>query len=207
MSDPNPTPNPEPNPTPNPTPDDDIVERWKREAQKNKELADSLQAKLAEENDKKLREKQNYKELADIKEKEAGEWKQKFTGLNAALIQERKLSVVTTEALKQGIINTEDLELVDFPEVTVETTSTGKIIVQGAELAVRNLKAKRPNWFKAQAPTVNPDSPEIRNNGSGGNTSLESLMKLEEAYRKNPRDAEARRKYQEALVSYKTQKS
>ncbi len=44
----------------------------------------------------------------------------------------------------------------DFPEVEVEETDSGRFLVSGADKAIERLKKKKPHWFKdAKAPNFN----------------------------------------------------
>lgn len=212
-----PTIDPNSNPTPNPAPPADPVDppadlvdrkafdsvkndmhRYKEEtARLKKELDD---AKLA-----KLKDAQNWEEIAKLKEKEAQEHREAYEGLKGSLIDQQRFAALEKEALKAGIHpqSLGDLQMLDFNELTIETTSTGKIIVNGADKAIAALKLKRPHWFGTNPVSINSSSPEVLS--PTGAVSIADLEKAEVEYRKNPHDQLAKNKYFDMIQKFKSQ--
>jgi hypothetical protein len=174
------------------------MHRYKDEtARLKKELDD---AKLA-----KLKDAQNWEEIAKLKEKEANENKAAFEGLKSSLVDSHRFAALEKEALKAGIHpqSLGDLQMLDFNELTIETTSTGKIIVNGADKAISALKLKRPHWFGANPVTINSSSPEVLS--PTGAVSIADLEKAEIDYRKNPHDQVMRNRYFDMIQKFKSQ--
>ncbi len=174
----------------------DDLHRYKEEARKS---AEALKA----EQERKLRENEQWKELAAAREKEANEYKTKYETVTKSITERAKLSKVREEALKLGLVDTaiDDLELMDLKDVVVETTSTGRVNVHGAKSAAERIKSIRPHWFSGQAPIVNGGSPQVVKDG-GGEVTWEELNKLEAAAQKSGDYKE----YQKALMSFKQKK-
>lgn len=205
MSQENPITENDPN-NPNPAPQDDgASDRIKKDMLKYKQERDAL---IAENESLKLKthkEKEDWKTVAEVHEAKAKDYEQKFTGLQSALINKEKISALNIEAQKQGINPTSipDLELLDFPDVHVETTSNGKILVSGAQVAIAKLKTLRPHWFTTQVPSVNPSTPNVRT-ASNGNITLADINAAETQYKKTKSDSD-KKAYYEIIQKYKSQ--
>lgn len=182
----------------------EVFERQKKDLFKYKEEAQNHKKALDEQRLARLKETQNWEAVAKEKEQEAEQEKQRRQSLESSIVQHQKFSALRAEALKQNMhpSSLDDLELLDLPEIHVETTSTGKILVTGADRAIAGLKALRPHWFKQTAPSINPQSPET-NLVNPNNITLADLEKLEKAYKLNPtltnKDA-----YYNAIQKFKT---
>lgn len=166
----------------------------------------TMRADLEKEKAAKLREKQNWEELAKMKEQEADEYKNKYEGLNNAFIENAKNSALREAAQKAGILagSLNDIDLLDFPEVSVETGVNGSLKVLGADRAIESLKRQRAHWFSSKAPSINPNLPEtIR--PTGGLVTLEDLDKYEKAYKANPQNDAVKDAYYKAIQQYKSQ--
>jgi len=136
--------------------------KYKSEAQQLREENERLKLQTH-------KEKEDWKTVAEHHETKAKDIESKYTKLQNALVDEKKFSALRAEASKAGInaASIPDLELLDFPELHVETTSTGKILVSGADAAVAKLKTLRPHWFTNVIPSVNSATPNLgRPNGS-----------------------------------------
>lgn len=196
------TPNPEPTPAP------------KSAEEIEAELA-ATKAKLAkiesEKNDfrKQLdqhkidshKQSSNWQEVAKIHEEKAKDFETKYTRLSESLISSAKTQALTAEAVKQGInpVSIPDLELLDFQELSVETTSTGKILVSGADRAIAKLKTMRPFWFGKTPANINPQTPEAGK--PQGAVTFAELQTAQANYKKTGSDAD-RQIYYETLKKY-----
>ena len=191
-----------PNPQP---PIDDGGDRIKKDMLKYKDEAAQLRKQI---DDLKLngnKEKEDWKTVAEHHEQKAKEYEQKYSGLKDGLIHEKKISALIIEAQKQGITpaSLPDLELLDFDEVSVETTSTGKILVSGQDRAIAKLKTLRPHWFSTSVPNVNPSTPNVGTPNSGIVT-MADLNAAEAQYKKTKTEAD-KKNYYEIIQKYKTQ--
>lgn len=151
------------------------------------------------------KEKEDWKSVAQIHEDKAKDLETKYNGLKESLVRDRKVAKLTEEALKQGInpASLPDLELLDFEEMSVETTSTGKILVSGQDRAIAKLKQLRPHWFTKTVPGVNPTTPEsVRPNN--GIVTLAEINAAEAQYKKTKSDAD-KRAYFDIIQKYKNQ--
>lgn len=191
-----------PNPQP---PIDDGGDRIKKDMLKYKDEAAQLRKQI---DDLKLnghKEKEDWKTVAEHHEQKSKEYQQKFEGLKDGLVHEKKISALIIEAQKQGITpaSLPDLELLDFDEVSVETTSTGKILVSGQDRAIAKLKTLRPHWFSTSVPNVNPSTPNVGTPNSGIVT-MADLNAAEAQYKKTKTEAD-KKNYYEIIQKYKTQ--
>lgn len=182
-------------------------DQMKADLHKNKEDKKALQLQLDAAKIARMKENQDWEGIAKTKEQEAEEYKSKFEGLSKNLIEQAKQSALRTAALKAGILDSSlsDIELLDFSEVTTETTSTGKILVSGADQAIANLKLKRSHWFGTKASSINPASPETLT-PTNGSVTLEVLQAAEKEYRKNPHDKAVREKYEQLTRAFMSKK-
>ncbi len=131
-----------------------------------------------------LKAKEDYKAIAEDFEKKYSEAVKERDQIRTAIVSDKKMSAIKLEAKKAGILDTalEDLELVDFPEVNVETTSTGRMNVLGVERAIQRLKTSRAHWFGKSAPNVNPGTPGV---SLDGKVTYEEFTASENAARKS----------------------
>ena len=156
------------------TPEGEVVPRTTYEeikaenariAKQLKEIQDAAEADKLD----KLTKGKQYKELADTYERENKELKEKYTKLTQSVVESKKFDSVKDAAVKMGLRPevVSDLELVDMDGVIVETTSTGKINIIGADRFAERLKAAKPHWFTEGAPNLNTKNPKLRIEGSG----------------------------------------
>lgn len=169
--------------------------------QKNKEYEERLEALKLNGH----KEKEDWKEVARIHEETAKDLKGKYEGLKQNLINSAKVAKLTEEAVKHGI-NPQalpDLELVDFDELVVETTSTGKILVSGQDRAIAKLKVLRPHWFSKSVPLINPTTPSTLP-ADGQPITVNDLDALLIQYKKTGSESD-KQAYHAAIMRYKAQ--
>lgn len=153
--------------------------------------------------DQELKQKEQWKEYAQTKEKEAKDWETKYSTLSGTVQSRSKINAVRSECVKLGLVDAavDDIESMEFKDVVVETTSTGRAMIHGAKAAAERLKAQKPHWFSDnRPPNVNPGSPEVKPDLTGKVT-YEQIMALEAEGRKSG-DMSA---YRAALMKYKKQ--
>jgi hypothetical protein len=210
---PNPTPPVDPSQTPpiveptppvNPTPSE--VDRYKKDMLKYKEESAQLRQQLEEIKVKTHKEKDDWKSVSEHHEAKAKDYETKYTGLQLALVNEKKIAALSTEAVKQGInpASLPDLELLDFDEISVETTSNGKVLISGQDRAIAKLKTLRPHWFTSPSPGINPTSPGVRQTPSGS-VSMVELNAAEEQWKKTKSDSD-KKAYYDLIQKYKSQR-
>jgi hypothetical protein len=149
----------------------------KKEKARRKEL-ETAEAKRKEDA---LKAENKWKEIAESKEKEANEAKERADKLSNSYVNDRKFSAVEAAAMKLGLRPeaVSDLEGLDLSDLEVETTSTGKINVQGAAKFAERLKASKPHWF-AEAkgdPNVNTGGTRVRD--SNGQITAKQILEAE----------------------------
>lgn len=149
--------------------------------------------------------KEDWKSVAELHEAKAKDLETRYTGLKESLVKEKKLHALVTEAQKQGInpASLPDLELLDFDEMSIETTSTGKILTSGQDKAIARLKTLRPHWFNKTTPSINPATPEL-GRPSGSVVTVADLNTAEANYKKTRSESD-KIAYFELIQKYKAQ--
>lgn len=185
------TPNPEvQNPNPTPEPSKEVVskadhERALADMHKFKRELEKMKTDKETEKTAKMKEQQQWKELAEAKEREASELKSSNDRLQQSYLNEKRFTALKSACEKLGLRAeaAPDLDLVDISEVQIETTSTGKINVLGAEKFAERLKTVRPHWFADKsAPSVNTSGARVID--TGGVITPEMLINAEKEGRK-----------------------
>lgn len=160
-----------------------------KRASKERELAD-------------LQKNQEWQKVAEIKENEAKAAKEEAEIIKKAFQSRVRHSAIKEAASAAGLRkeSIQDLRLIDFPEVKIETDNDGEVNIVGVEKAVQRLKTLRPHWFQSGTPNINPSSPSVTSNSTA--TSWDSLKKAETEYKKNP-SKENESKYRAAIQSFR----
>ncbi|MBL0320681.1 MAG: hypothetical protein IPP74_15510 [Alphaproteobacteria bacterium] len=155
-----------------------------REMNELRATAKAAQEQLRLEQDAKLREKKDWETLANKYQKERDDVASQNTRIKEALVIDKKASAVREAAAKLGILPeaTGDLDLVDLNGVQIETTSTGKINVLGADKFAEKLKMLKPHWFRPLNPSVN--SGGVRIEAGGADITVKDVMNAEKEARK-----------------------
>lgn len=133
-----------------------------------------------------LKEKDDWKKVAQDFEEKYNTERATNANKDKIIVTDKKMTAIKDAALKAGLLESasDDLELVDFKEVTVETTSTGRINVLGVDRAVQSLKAKKPHWFGKATPNVNGNAPGVGSPSGGSKISEADVLKAEDEARK-----------------------
>lgn len=147
-----------------------------------------------------LKAQNQWEQIAKLKEEEAREAKEAELRLREAIVFEKKYAAIREQAIQAGLRREAipDLELVDFDDVTIETTSTGRINVLNADRAVQRLKTLKPHWFSATRPSVNATSPDVT---TSGKISYDDLKKAEAEAKKSGNYAN----YRDLLFKFRAQ--
>lgn len=131
---------------------------FKRKFMDSQKQIEDFQNKLKELEEKNLEGSNNYKELWEKERSSKVDIEGKLKSLTGNIIEDKKMSRLKEEALKNGI--DEDfldmLDAFDTSDILVETTSSGQFIVNGADTWVESLKNTKPKMFKQKVdPTIN----------------------------------------------------
>jgi hypothetical protein len=95
-----------------------------------------------------------------------------------------------------------DIDLIDLDDVVVETTSTGKVNILGADSFAEKLKTLKPHWFEVKGTTVvNSNTPRVE--GSAGPITVEQVLAAEKEGRKKGDLTQ----YRELYNQYRQQKA
>lgn len=136
---------------------DDVVpkselERALADLHKFKSKAEKLETERKTHEEARMREQNQWKELAEKYETEAKEAREESTRVKGSYIEEKKYSAVREKCLAAGIRPEaiSDLEMLDLSSVQVETTSTGKTNILGADKFAERLKTLKPHWFTSK---------------------------------------------------------
>jgi hypothetical protein len=161
-------------------------DRVLQEAKKFKDMAKDFEKKIKDRELSELEKNNEWQRIAEMKQKETEEAQAERDRLKEAFVSREKSSAIREAALAAGLRkeSVQDLRLIDFPEIKLETNSDGEFSVSGADKAVTRLKTLRPHWFSSAAPKVNTDTPQVTNSGS--NISWAEFKKIESEYRKSP---------------------
>lgn len=186
--------------------DEAFVSKLQAEHAAAMKKAADLEAANRAAQEKKLKDENQWQEYAKLKEQEAETAKADRERLQKSIVERERMTAIREEAMKAGIrkesIN--DLGLIDFAEVKIETGSDGKVSVTGADKAIARLKALRPFWFGGTPPAVNTTTPSAT---SGSNEITWKQLQEAEAKWKKTGSAEDQRAYRETLIKYGQQQA
>lgn len=159
------------------------LQKWKQKTAELDRLLKEKDEKVKQAEIERMRQAQDYKQIAEIKEREAQEAIARETRLKESIVYDRKFSEVRAAALKAGLRKEAeaDLEMLSLDPVAIETTSTGRINVLGADQFVEHLRLTRPHWFGSNKPSINSASPEVVASGS---VTEQDIIKLSKEARK-----------------------
>lgn len=147
-----------------------------------------------------MKSNEEWKKLAEIREHEAKEAQQKYQSMSQSVAFDKKYSAVREAALKAGIRKEalDDLELLDLSTVELETTSTGRVNVLGADDCVDRLKVTRPHWFGKRSAHLNSETPDTV---AGQGVTYSDVLKAEKKAKETGDSAP----YQKIVLQYKKQ--
>lgn len=180
------------------TVDRDLLEKFKQDNIKAKKRMQELEAQLEVERRNKLKEKEDWKSYAETLEKELESTKTERQALSQAMIYDKKVEAIRISALNTGIRKDaiKHLEKFGTDGVEIETTSTGRINVLGADQFVARLKAEAPYLFDVKGSKVNAESPSMIGKSE---ITIEKLNELRDHWKKTGDSAP----YQAALLEFR----
>lgn len=151
-----------------------VLDEKKRVADENAALKRTIEAKDAAERERQaadLKAKEDYKALAELREKENTELKGKLAERDTMFSEAEKLSAFTR--LLGGHIQPQYLGLVNTAEIIIDP-ATGKVDEGSVALAVKNFRAKYPEVISTKKGALPAGAPA----GSGGSLTYEAWLKL-----------------------------
>lgn len=131
-----------------------------------------------------MKDQEKWKDIAEIKIKEADEANEKTENMSRALQKREKMSSIRSAALQAGLRKDalDLLDLMEFPEVLIEATTLGNINIVGVSTAIEALKLKHPSLFGKKSGNLNGGLPEVVD---GGMITIDHLLKAEDKARKS----------------------
>lgn len=205
VEDPN---NPEPPADPqDPPKEPEKKDRYKEDLLKEKQARKQLEADLHKlqqdrEQDRisKMKEQEQFRELAEEYEQKMKNAEQESSSLKQAVLNDKKLTAVQQAVMKLGIRNEalSDLDMLSMDTLDIETTSHGRVNVLNADEFAQNLKLTKPHWFGRRSGNLNGSEPEVVHTGA---VTLGMVKKAEQEYRKTGDST----KYETLLIKYKQQ--
>lgn len=171
----------------------DDIQKWKSTAK-------TLEKKIQELEEKKLQETSDYKTLWENEKRSREESEGKLEKLRTGWHFNEKINAIKNECLKLGLRPEAeaDLELLPLDGAVIETTSQGRVLVNGADQVAQEIKKKKPYWFKSA------DVPRVNAGGAGGkvDTTTElTAAKMVELEKKDPK------KYRELMPKFLEQRN
>ncbi len=141
-----------------------------------------------------LQSQNNYKQLWETTKQKLEEVESEKTNLLHSLEYTKKYDEVKTQAIKFGIRSEalDDLDRLELDALEVERTDKGRIVVQGADLFVENLKKTKPHWFETKK-TPGFNSGGTQGAGSSGTVTAQDVIQAENKFKKSgkPEDKKA----------------
>jgi len=157
---------------------------------------------------KQMKQTDNWKELAETKEKRVIELEGENKMIRESVVNSIKTSALQSAAAKLGLHPSAVKYLNDssvLDEVEIETTSTGRWNVLNAELVAQNFKATNPLLFQdPRAPSVNTTTPGVIPNG-GSKVTPEMLNELSKKFAKT-KSKEDELAYKSAIRIFQAQR-
>lgn len=162
-----------------------------------------LQTKLASVEEQKLKEREDWKSLYEIEKEARTNAELASNKTQESYLAEKKFSAIKEAALRFGIRPEalDDLSLLSLDQVQIESTSTGRLNVLGADTAVQELKRTRPYWFSDNRPP-NVNTTTVGVGPQDGPVTWQTLQKLEREGKKSG-DMSA---YKQAYTIYNKQR-
>lgn len=183
------------------------LEKALADIQKIKTRNSELENRIKSNDMKQMQDNDEWQKIAKLKEEEANDWQQKYNGLSQAFVDNKKLEAITSEARNQGIrkeaIPDLDQDAI-LSSLAVETTSSGRVNILGADRVVMGLKASKPHWFGSRTTNLNIDNPKVIE-GDSSTVTVEDVQKAERLYKKTG-SAEDKRNYETIFWKYRNKK-
>jgi hypothetical protein len=182
------------------------LHKYKGKATELEQRLTAIERERENEKTRKLQEQGEFKTLAEQYQKERDDAKKEADTLKSAYVDDKKFDKVRAACEKLGLRSEAiaDLEMLDLNGVSVETTSTGKIIVHGADKFAEAVKAKKPHWFTGpKAPNVDTNGTRVLDGSAGGTVTARDLLNAETEGKKSGDMS----KYRKLFAQYQAQRA
>lgn len=179
----------------------EVLKAQLRAAQKK---AKDFEKMLEAEKIAKLTNEKNWEEIARLQQQRADEAEGKLTVFSQALVSEKKMAAIKEAAIRAKVKPQmlDIIERLDYDDVIVETTSTGRVQVLGADKAIERVKMKWPDMFGTTPVSVSATSPETL--PPTGQVSYDQLKAAQEKWSKSRSKADEEH-YKGLLIKFKAQ--
>lgn len=172
----------------------------------HKYKSEALALKKERETEKanKMKADNQWKELAEANELKAREAAERAEKIQNSYLGEKKFNAIQSKCQALGLRPeaVADLELLDLEAVQVETTSTGKINILGADKFAERLKTLKPHWFAEKSTTtVNTNGTRVVDK-DGAITPADILKAEKEAHKTGDKS-----KYNDLFKKYQQQRA
>lgn len=129
------------------------LDKMHKAEKENREFRESTEASEAQ----RLAEKEDWKTLAETRTKALDETKAELNSERGSFRKDVAFNAVRVAALKAGLRNEADLDLLDLSEIQVEKDESGRYQVGRVTEYLEGLKQTRSHWFKDKTvPKFNP---------------------------------------------------
>jgi hypothetical protein len=177
--------------------------KFKAELRKKEAEVEQAKSKAKELELAALRQKEDYKTMYEQEANARKEIEGKYSKTVSAVVDSTKWNAMSRELVSLGINPSTlgDVErLINFDDIEVETTSTGKVNVLNAKDVAERFKSSRPFYFQGNGkPNVNTNTPGVLTPGS---VTMDQVKAAEAEYKKT-RSPESLRKYNEVVIAMK----
>jgi len=159
-------------------------QNWQSKSRTLEEENAIIKAKLKEKEELELINQKKYQEVAEIKKKEADEWKQKYEQTEQRIVTATKASAVKAELLKMGLNPQYAAEMIKLADLNSLHYDDESRVVTGTEEVAKSLYEKFPPLFGKGKPGVSHDAPQ----GGGGRLTMQEWKALprEEQLKREP---------------------
>jgi hypothetical protein len=135
----------------------------------------AYESQMKEIEEQRLKEKEDFKTIAQMKEKEAIEYKTKLVAMETKIQQSAKLGAIKKEFEKMGLRDPKSVDvLLGLVKTDQLQFDEANQVVIGAEDEARRIKESIPQVFAANASKMNHDAA----NATPGSLSVEGLQDL-----------------------------
>lgn len=136
-------------------------DNYREALQREREEKERLTTLLKQKEEEELKLKENYKEIASIKEREALDWKSKFETREKELVDVAKLSQVKKELEKMGAQNSSVDALIKLADLNQVKYDPETRVVYNADLVAKSIKEALPQAFGVPSEKVDESAPKI----------------------------------------------
>ncbi len=138
--------------------------RMKNDLHEERKKRKALEDVENERKTKDLQAQNKWKEAFEEKDKEVQSLRSEVTNMKSDRLRNAKTDAIVKAASALGLRAEaiSDVEAMEFKDVVVEETSTGRLIITGVKSAAEKLKTTKAHWFTDPTkPNINGKDPKI----------------------------------------------